>query len=509
MLKKIVTFTTAFILIALVILAIWLMRSNNNTGLFTTNAKGLKVIVNTEPTGISKTITESGGEVKSAALTLKIPNKSIQDKQTVSVKKIISIKNLPKGAQFLSGADITPNGIKLDKSASLSLSLPAAKQNLKLIGFSYSADGKDFSFYPAKMSANTATFKLSGFSGYGILILKDDNVTLAPPSTIEKQAKSFIAAIAKKAALNTGGLSEDALSKIKNILRGWYNASVKPNLESAIDDPNKIDSSVHEFLSWKATAEFFGLDDSFKDEIYTSLDTIAEAIKKASEKAYKLAVKDKDPEQAVKLLRYAKLVQLLGLDGRAGVSSDKINDMVAKVLNFELKIKSRIITASQGAKKTVEASGQAAILFQKNMKLAGRGEVRATKYRLNSTVGKSNVAEVWDINMPEFSLGVSKAGSKFSLLVDVIPRHDDIVWDLSTKLVTVTDANSAWSFDLLHLDELVDSSKPGTYLLKDWQMLGKGGVYAKKVYNRSKPDQFTGMSTYQEKTTLELIHKPR
>ena len=75
--------------------------------------------------------------------------------------------------------------------------------------------------------------------------------------------------------------------------------------------------------------QFFGLDSRFQGNINEALNLLASAIENASEKAHDSCVKDKDATKAVKLLRYKKIIELLGLEGKSGLSEAKIPGTLA------------------------------------------------------------------------------------------------------------------------------------------------------------------------------------
>ncbi len=482
---------------------------------FDKSAKGLQVspVISTETA--NKLIDQTGGEVdlsvNGTISKLILPAKSVSGSTSIEIKKISSISGLPGGMDLISGNELGPDGLWLDMQADLKISLTSEQLSKKLIGFSYSGSGADFRFYPMKIVGGEATFKLSGFSGYGVLELKEDKAAPAAPSTIERQAQQFIANIVREGQSQSGGISSDQTNRIKNILTAWYNTSLKGNLKEAETTPDKIDSALHEYKSWLTMVQLFGLDDSFKSEIEVSMNSLALSIKNASAKASKVCTDQKDPNQASKLLRYYKISELMGLDGRSNLKSSDIQDMTKKCVRFKLTITSKQISGGSIDKGSVEASGEGAIVLDDSMQLTGSGQITVSNYFMNTTmpVCHGNAPEVWPFTIPSFSLSQSGT-NKLSLPFD-LGTPNNVVYDCSTDLVTVTEPNSAWIFDLAHQDELQSSSETvGNYLLKDWEIVGKGEVFARKVYNRTvTPSQGMGMLTIQEQTTFELIHQPQ
>ncbi|MFA6475322.1 MAG: hypothetical protein WCV88_03945 [Patescibacteria group bacterium] len=530
MLKKILLPLIIVAVIVLLGVSVWMLyfrnpdTITNDNNIFQSNAQGLQVTAEVDPAGVTQDISSAGGEIQldsstDAAATLNLPEQALAGTESISLNNINTLTNLPSGMEFVLGVVVGPDGTLLDKPATLTLPVPAEQSAKNLVGFSYSGDGKDFQLYPISQDNNVATLQLTGFSGYGILVLPDNTTTPPAPTTIERQAKQYIASIVLSSGKKTGGVDSDHLGKIKNILTGWFNASVKPNLTAAVTDDSKLDAAVHEFISWQATVQWFGLDSSFQTEIDKSLNDIATAINNASAKASKQCTTDKDPTQAVKLLHYSKMVQLLGLEGKAGVSSDKINQMIKDCVNFELKITSHISMSAYDTISEIEASGTGTISYQDNMKLAGSAEVTVTRNQIVTMKPcTANVPETWTLTIPEFSIVTANTGSKFSMPLDLsLPVDGSLVWECGASLrdlvadASVTDPNNAWEFALLHDDERVGAlGDPTSYVLPDWEMIGKGGVFAKKVYNRTVNNPFgIGNVTYQEQTTFELIPTPK
>ncbi|MFH1236334.1 MAG: hypothetical protein V1685_05370 [Parcubacteria group bacterium] len=492
-------------------------NGKTNTNTVVTNAIGLQVEPTVQSEGVTKDLTTTGGEISldlaNNKAVLTVPEDALTTLTSLGMKEINSITGMPAGFEFLSGIEISPDGTQLERPATLTFDIPQDQASQKLIGFAYSSGGEDFQLFPLKINGAKVTLQLVGFSGHGILVLKDDQATPPEPSTIEKQAKQNIARIAAEGA----GIDEGQQNRIKNILRGWYNTSVKVNLAAAKTNADKFEAAFREFFSWKWMAEFFQLDGSFQAEIEQSYDDIAAAIKNASSKAFKDCQELQDPNKATKLFRYLKIIDLLGLDGRAGLDKEAIAEMAEKCLVFELNITIGDAYGSPEGMSEVDGEGSGSIAFQDNLKLSGSAEVTITR---NQTVGllpcTSNVPETYTVNIPEFSLATSTSGNNFSLLIELGSAPADLVWECGASArqydpeATITDPNPAWMFDFLHEDERVEIKGDfASYLLKGWEIVNDKGVFARKVYNRTKNNPFGLGATFKENLTLELIHKPK
>jgi hypothetical protein len=496
--KKFVAIVSAAILAGLTLSG---CGNVDQSGIFSSDTKGLKV------ESVLSTTKESAKNLA----TLDLPKDAMPSPNTaVTVTKIDSLKNLPAGIEFYSGVTISPDGTSFDKAGNLKLTLPSANQSSeKLIGFSFSGEGEEIYFYPTKLQNNTAIFPLSGFSGYGILILKDEKASLPPPSSIEKQACQYIARIA---AENGMEVNADQTTRIGNILRGWFNSSVQTNLETATGNDTMIDPAFHEFLKWESLVQFFGLDDSFANEISKARDTLTKAILNASEKAGKVCLEKKDPSQAAKMMRYAKIVQAMGL-----VGNEKINELIVRCVNFKITIESTMGVDAFGAHGSVSASGEGAITADDAGHLSGSAEVTTTSYFGGAINCTPNMAETWPITIPAFTLTSSTTEGGLELPMDIGSPPEGLVWDCSTQEITSIDPNTQWNWDLLHQDErtgISDGGTIGNYLIKDWEMGGGDGIFATKTYSRSMSAESVvpgiGMQgTFSENTVIKLIHTPK
>lgn len=517
--KKVLLIIAAAIVLVGVIFAIWFFFFRGHIGQFSTTAKGSQIGATINSDGTSQGIAATGGTVSlnlanSTTANLNLPDKSLPAGDMITMKQIQSMDGLPSGATFISGVELGPDGIWLDNAGELKVTIPTDKMNEKLIGFSFATGGKDFHYYPIEIADNTATFTLSGFSGYGILALQDEKVVPPPPSTIQRQATQYLAQIVMEGQNKTGGLNDDQKNRITNILTAWYRVSVKGNLKAAESDPDKIDAAMHEFIAWRKFAQIFGVEDKLHSFVEEGMNNLATAVKNGAEKASKSCTTDKDPTKTVKLLRYKKIIELLGLDGRSGLKEADIDTEIKNCVKFKLTITSKIVMTAGSAVDTVEASGEGTISYQDDMKLAGSAEINSVS---NTQVGMDsctpNMPEVWKIDIPEFSLATSATGPKFNLQFDMTSPDAALVWTCKFyyDIGTSTDPNPAWQFEFLHKDEVTNMGQGSgdiiNFIMPNWDIVGSGGVFARKVYSRDVPVPLMSGSWHEE-TTFELMHTP-
>ncbi len=152
-------------------------------------------------------------------------------------------------------------------------------------------------------------------------------------------------------------------------------------------------------------------------------------IKNASEKSFNSCTKDKDPDQAAKILRYKKIMKFLPIEGRKGLKDSYLDGMVEKCVRFKLTIKSDITWYSGYTTTLAEASGDGFILLNDSMKLTGSGQVVNTCYETLGLPDRTgNIPEVWKFDIPEFDLVTSATGPKFNLVVDLHATESSLVY---------------------------------------------------------------------------------
>jgi len=211
----------------------------------------MRVSVILSQVGASKEMDGQGGTIQvneNTDFQFTLGKDTLETMKAISLTPIQSIGGLDSAWTFIAGVQLTPDGTTFASAGKLTISIPEGFRNKKLTGFSYEGDGKDFSFYPITVSDGMAVFDVYGFSGYGLVSVEDFEAVPPKPSSIEKQAKQYLAAILRESA----GLDDVLLKRIENILSAWYETSVKPKLDTAERDSDGIRDAGREFMSWLA-----------------------------------------------------------------------------------------------------------------------------------------------------------------------------------------------------------------------------------------------------------------
>lgn len=475
--------------------------NNPNFSLPWTRSQPLNVVPKLGSDTVTLTVSAKGGELTLAdETTITFPAKSIMDNQVVTATKLESIGNLPTGYQLVSGIELTP-ATELYATAKILLPLPTGTDTAQLVGFEYTEGGTDFFLTPLKIVGQTAELTINGFSGHGVINIGDSSQLPPAPSTIEKQTQQSLSSIGR----GQEELTSDDLSVIKNLLTVWFDTSVKTTLEKAAGaDDASVDGAVHEFVSWLSLVQFYGLDNELISQENKGYTLAATALKSASDKAYARCVSDKDPAAAARLLRWYVLTELMGLDGKNGLTAQMIREHAKQCVNFELKITSEF-NNSVGQKYT--ATGSVALSIDDDLVISGEGRIEQTLYKFddNTQVCTPSAPVIFPIKVPGVIFDAS-ADAGVSVYFEIgEPENGDpdyfCPFGEEDERLTLHGLWFTWitAFDEAHAGEFIGDYG---YLIKDFDVLGSGGTYAQKTYNGSVGDQ-------REHTTFELLHQPK
>src|SRR5690606_17959192 len=141
---------------------------------------------------------------------------------------------------------------------------PEAIDPAWLVGFSLSGD--KFELLPVRASGETLRMLVGHFSSAGVGTSNEEelNTRTSGNASSEEQANNELAAyFAEEAA--AGRNSDPAQSA--DILRGWYEGSVAPGLDSAIGGGKSTRDAVAEYLRWAGAAALAGADELLESEI--------------------------------------------------------------------------------------------------------------------------------------------------------------------------------------------------------------------------------------------------
>lgn len=469
------------------------------------------------------TITTKGGKIDAEGYSLDFLKNSVLGAADISVQNISSLRNLPKGTHFAAGIHIVSDEDTLGDPAELEIKIPQDFVGKKLVGFAYNEDGRAFHFYPVEIKGDSAIFKISHFSGYGILSVDDKYDSPPEASDMRDRSEQAIRNIIGEGNSNDlSGFTDSQKQRMKNILDVWYRVKVKPLVESAKKDDKVIMKAAKEFIIWwQSTNALPDMEQIFSAQIQEAKRGLAEGVNNAVDKAVRKCDQEKDPAQAGVLIKLSSLAHYLGLEGIPGLDPEAILAKARKCVNFEVKMTANftehmVATGPHGPIdidiKFAE-SGFVPLTIDEDFSLSGEGKAQIDSYSQTDFACTQNPPEVNSIKIPKLKFESSgKAG--VSLAFD-IGEPTSVVWTCrSAEGVTSTDPNSVWDYEFyeMHKSEVQGLSLEEGYQfnLADWDILGKGGVYAKKEYNQTKTFVVQNVTrTVTEHTLFELIHKPR
>lgn len=463
-----------------------------------------------------------GGKIESDEYKLDFPENSLLGSAEVSIEKIFDLKSLPKGNRFVAGIHITSDDEALGNPAELEIKIPKEFAGKKIAGFAYNEDGRAFHYYPVQIKGDSAVFRVYHFSGYGLVSVDDKYDSPPDPNDIRNRAEQVIRNILGEGVSeeNLSGLSDDQRQRIKNILDLWYRVKVKPLIDNAKRDEALVMKAAKEFVIWwQATQALPDMENIFGVQIQEAKVGLSQGVNNAVEKAVKKCNQEKDPAQAGVLIKLSALAHYLALQGIQGVDSESIKEKALKCANFEVKMTGNFSEhmvaigplGSVNIDIKYEESGFVSLTIDDDFGLSGEGTAKIDSYSESRFTCVQNPPEMNTIKVPKLKFESSgKAG--VTLLFDT-GESTGVVWTCrDANGVTSTDPNSVWDYGFyeMHKDEYQGAATGYLFKLVDWEILGKGGVYAKKEYNRTKTFSVANNTrTVTEHTLFELIHKPR
>lgn len=284
----------------------------------------------------------------------------------------------------------------------------------------------------------------------------------------------------------------------------WYQRAIKPTLQSAVNNDQLTIDAVHEFLVWRQGSQGLGFDtNELKNEDNEGLLLSANAIRNAANKASQKCLRDKDPSMAGVLIKFYALTELLPINGLSGLNSQDIKEMALKCAKFEIKFTSRMLHRNTtGGSSEFQASGSIPLVIDQNFTLSGEGEIKTNSYIFEGVSCTQSRPEIYHVKIQQAGFS---AGNKpqVTLFIDLGEELPDITATCPEEYGSIHMDGTIWDGDFveMHLDDHITGN---IFKLTNWDILGKGGTYAKKVYQKTKN---LGVPVTED-TTLELIHRP-
>lgn len=469
------------------------------------------------------TLVLSGNKAK---YTLNFPPKSLMKGERITVTEVKNIKGLKVGWKYVNGVQVEPSNAMIGNPATLTIDTKGAKGNLA--AFSYSDDGKDFHFVSAEFKNGVATIPVYHFSGFGILDLGSAKPVAGEPSAGFLRYEAARRAIEAEAAVNNGGGIEENdpyAKRLYNLLHAWYAANVKPGLQNAISTGEGADNAVLEFERFKArTMRLPGGEKALATETEEGMNLSARAIKAGVDIAYTKCKNNRDATKAGVMIRLMALAEFDDFQGRVpGITDDEIKKKVASCATFKITVKSHMSTNLEGSIYSETASGEGMFTTNDDLRLSGQGKITVTGMEFGGMACTFN--ETDNFKLQDVSL-IFEGNKKAELTMQIWPddgdKYDCIKQSDSIDFRSSGDNTAPWwgEYANAHDDEL-PSFASDMFTMKGWEIINQNGVYARKVYNRTRTPSkvpalirwvlnfFGGIPAITDNTTWEMIHMPK
>lgn len=292
---------------------------------------------------VTQTVGTSGDTLTATApngtrFTLVIPDGALGTDTAITMTPIASIGGLPFRGGLVGGVQLAPEGLQLQKPATLTIeptgTVPASQRTT----FTYTGSGQDFSLYP-DLGTGSASLRLTHFSGYG--------EAKGTPGERAQQKQHSGSSAQEQAQQDIGSILDDARSKgedvgdpkvteqIRQALQQWFNASVMPDLKAAQTDDSNWTAAVSEALSWLYDVQLLGQEGAFSAQTSKLNTALGYVLDNAYNKARQRCTSDHDPNQALIAWEIARRADLLGV---GNLGSDAAFSAFERCLIFKLNV---------------------------------------------------------------------------------------------------------------------------------------------------------------------------
>lgn len=466
----------------------------------------------------SQIISEKGGTLTIAdkrEITLNLPEGALLSPEEVILQPLKAVDQLPEGARFIAGAQLSPDGLGSVKSSTLTIKLPPGTPTENLVAYAYEEDGQSFYFQPYSIEDDTVEILIDGFSGGGIIDIPA-MIPIINPGSPEKTAKQLLADVQRRAGgkmLNQIKRGEEEsidpklLEEVRGILNAWYYQGIWPDLKVAEKDDSRVDGAIKQMLIWRGQVHLFGMDKHFEKEFEQSLNSAATGVKHGVYQSDKRCSNQKDPSQVAALLRWLKVTQLVGLGGRSGLTEEEIQKKARNCVVFEIHMESLFIFPPLTFRLPAKLDGVLE-LSDDFLHLTGSGTIKEGPFTYSTGGGGGCRQDVisYKFTIPDTKFNINfhrRPQTKVDLVLD-LSAGGEVRLNCSGYTGPPISVPVPWSNDYFpgfHKNELVSGSN-NNYSLKNWQVVGSKDIFAQKVYKRN-------LEGATEDTTFTLKHTPR
>jgi hypothetical protein len=297
--------------------------------------------------GGTVTATSADGTV----YTLRIPFGALLSPEQITMTPLESVSGVPMSSPSLAGVDLEPDGLVLQKAATLTITPPAPIPVTKQTVFTAAADGSNYHAYPLETSTETITVDLNHFCLYDVHPATSDEqdaVATHVPDTEQAVSESEVAPLVVQHREGTLEAEDFADRLDAHYEFDWYD-HVKPLLDAAKTDAETAYDAVPAYLAWARSVTILGLanGEPFQGWVTSGMSDMLAIIKHHFDDAATQCAQDNHPqEQFIRMLQDARIASVLASDADGVLGSDYLDKIHAcegpDQLNFSATAK-RII----------------------------------------------------------------------------------------------------------------------------------------------------------------------
>lgn len=490
----------------------------------------------TEPgNAVSALITSDGGGMLTATdaagvkYTLNIPAGALISDETITMTPVSSIGGSPLGS-LIGAVEITPHGLQLQKTATLTIVPTSPIQLTSQAGFDAYEGGEDFGLYPLDPGAGIV-MRLNHFSTFGVANATDAAVqTMLSLMPVRTQAQwQQIAADIFREARETG--QPINTTRLAAVSLAYYRDVIKPRVDHALTDDTYADSALDELLNWARNMVVLGIDDHpYVKPLFSGwADLFQKIFQNAVKQRYQRCVQTDDLTEVQRLIAGARQMLLLGLDpGDAAALGQKCGHLELDVATTSEHV---LQTGDDRITTDITVEDDVPLLVTGNgLQYSGDQSPDYTNWQIALQYGSGATADGTAVDVR------SRVGLLLSYKVNeqtdentgrTIRTVPDPLVDLrfdpghTRELYTYPGGgqgtetlwNDTWHDG--HLAELVEDTN--FYEPENWESFhpGSGQLIASKSYptrifcHHNYPGCTPSFDTITETTTLKLYHRPQ
>jgi len=290
--------------------------------------------------------------------TLVFPAGAVLSPVEISMTPVSGFDGLPEGVDDVHAVHLQPEGLTLMTPAQLTIRPVNGAEGAT--AFATFAQGRDFHFSPSMHTNGEIEIPLIHFSDPGMAnvgsnVIHDIQETYPPV----EEAGYWISQAAEALSIEN---NEGRGNRLYDIFTAWYQ-DIRPWLSQAGNDSSFIDQAVRQYTAWNQfSLVVSNIDDVAQSIVLVRLDPIrtearallANGLWHAISEASNRCQEHQDPDQAVRMLRWAAVVETLGLWGEDDANSphllelDHVVLMLGNCMDFNLDFDSKLVMKGKG-----------------------------------------------------------------------------------------------------------------------------------------------------------------